>query len=264
MSELQHALFVAWQNPATHRFVPVARLASLITDDGSSLFEFAYINHATGNHEFQPFLSFPRLEHVYRSRDLFPMFQNRLMSPRRSDYGQHMEQLGLSLHVRDPLIILSRSGGRRMTDTLELFPMPEFEPEYGYRTWFWAHGMRQISADAHQRLLQLQVNEQVFPHCDQGNPVQPDAIELRMEDGGRIGYLPTYLLDDAWTLHETCSRCEIFVDRINPPPAVLHQRLLLRLESCWPDGFTPYASSGYQPISADAARLTDRIVSAQE
>lgn len=264
MSEIQNALFVAWQNPASHRFIPVARLVSLISDDGRPLFEFAYINHATDNHNFLPFLSFPQLDHVYLSPDLFPMFQNRLMSPRRPDFGKHMEQLGLSLQVRDPLIILSRSGGRRMTDTLELFPMPLFEPEYGYRTWFWAHGMRQIPAEGHQRLLQLQLDEQVFPRCDMGNPVQPDAIELCTKENIRIGYLPTYLLDDAWSLHDTCSRCEIYVDKINPPPAVLHQRLLLRLESCWPDGFTPYAAAGYQPISGDAVRMSDRLVKAME
>ncbi|MFM7836846.1 MAG: hypothetical protein ACKPJD_34055, partial [Planctomycetaceae bacterium] len=52
---------------------------------------------------------------------------------------------------------------------------------------------------------------------------------------------------------ETCSFCEIYVDLLNPPPSPLQQRLLCRLESCWPDGFVPYATERYQPLSGEAA-----------
>ncbi|MFM7865938.1 MAG: DUF6932 family protein, partial [Planctomycetaceae bacterium] len=139
------------------------------------------------------------------------------------------------------------------SDKLELFPLPEFEKGYGYRTWFWAHALRHLTEDGVQRLLKLAPDERIFPHCEPTNPVDSAAIELLSEDGLRIGYMPSYLLDDAHTLQETCSFCELYVDLLNPPPSPLQQRLLCRLESCWPDGFVPYATERYQPLSGEAA-----------
>ncbi len=42
-------------------------------------------------------------------------------------------------------------------------------------------------------------------------------------------------------------------DRIHPAP--IQQRLLCRLQACWPDDFIPFASQRYQPLSDRATRL---------
>jgi hypothetical protein len=255
MPNVLHALFVAWQNPLTRRFYPVARLSQISDDAGQGWFEFAYIRGALNADQFTPFVSFPNLEQTYRAQDLFPMFANRLLSEKRADFPTYLAHLGLPSATTSPLLILSRSTGRRVTDTLELFPLPELEPEHGYRTWFWAHALRHLSQESHARLAALVPEEPVFPRCDPQNPVDSDAIELLSDDGTRIGFMPSYLLDDAHTLQQTCTLCKVFVERINPPPAPLQQRLLLRLEACWPHGFVPYATDRYQPISSEAATL---------
>jgi hypothetical protein len=255
MPDVIRALFVAWQNPVTRRFSPVARLAQIEGDGCENCFEFVYIAGASEADRFQPFVSFPDLHQVYRARELFPMFANRILSRSRSDYPEYLSQLGLPASTTSPVTILSRSSGRRATDTLELFPLPEFEPDFGYRTWFWAHGMRLLTPAGRERILALNPEEQIYPQCEPDSPVDGDAIELLSFDGQRIGYMPSYLLDDAHTLQETCSVCEVYVDRLNPPPAPLQQRLLCRLESCWPDGFTPYATPRYQPLSPQAAQV---------
>jgi hypothetical protein len=46
MPEIARALFVAWQNPETRRFMPVARLAQIIGDECQDCFEFVYIQAA--------------------------------------------------------------------------------------------------------------------------------------------------------------------------------------------------------------------------
>lgn len=256
MSEVLHALFVAWQNPETRRFHPVARRAEVQGIECENCFEFTYIQGARLTDGFQPFVSFPELDRVYRSRSLFPMFTNRLLSCSRADFPEYMAQLGLPLTTTSPITILSRSSGRRATDTLELFPLPNFEPGFGYRTWFWVHGLRHLPPELQLQTQALTPGGYVIPIPEPDNPVDPYAIRLLSHQSGHsIGYIPSYLLDDAHTLQETCEICHISVERINPPTSPLQQRVLCRLESCWPDGFTPYSSLRYQPLSAEAAKV---------
>jgi len=257
MNNVLHALFVAWQDPVTRRFYPVGRLAQIDGAGCEDGFEFVYI-HAALEAEiagFQPFLSFPDRHQVYRGKELFPMFDNRLVSQKRADFPDYINQLGLLPANATPISILSRSSGRRATDTLELFSLPEFESEYGYRTWFWIDGLRHFPDSSVKRVTALELNERLFPLWDIQNRAVPNAIPLRTADMHILGYMPSYLLDDAHTLTQTCNFCEIYVDRVNPPPAPVQQRLLCRLEACWPDGFAPYSSARYQPLSEDAATV---------
>ncbi len=261
MTEVLHALFIAWQHPETRRFHPVARLAQVQGAGCADYFEFTYIEGARQADGFQPFVSFPELHQVYRSQRLFPMFTNRLLSSRRADFPEYMDQLGLPLTTKSPIAILSRSGGRRATDTLELFPLPEFEPEYGYRTWFWVHGLRHLAPVVQSQIEALIQGERVLPHCETDNRVDPSAIKLLSSRGGNwIGYMPSYLLDDAHTLQETCAFCHIFVEKVNPPSSPIQQRVLCRLESCWPEGFIPYSTPRYQPLSSEAADIRPPII----
>lgn len=256
MTENVQVLFVAWQDPTHRRFWPIARLVSL--PPGDRRFEFCYIRGVNRAQEqgFRPFLAFPELHQVYRSRELFPLFANRLMSPSRMDYPQYIERLGLEPENSMPLEVLARSGGARTTDSIELFPLPVFHEEFHrYRTYFLAHAIRYLPAASHERILQLETNEKLLLMGDCQNPVDPQAIALRTEDRVIVGYVPGYLLQDAWALVENCGRLEIRVSRVNPPPAPLQHRLLCRLDACWPDDFQPFFESRYEPISDEAAPL---------
>ncbi|MBD3676057.1 MAG: DNA-binding protein [Planctomycetaceae bacterium] len=255
MSNVEHALFVAWQNPISRSFYPVARLAQVVQSVCSECFEFVYIQNARDAEGFQPFSSFPDFKQIYRSKELFPLFANRVPSSNRSDYQEYLRYLGLPDANNSPITLLSRSSGQRRTDTLELFPLPTFEPDFGYRTWFWSHGIRHLESSNQERVLKLAKEEEIFPSIDQSNTFDSQAIKLLSNDQIHIGFMPSYLLDDAHTLQEMCQTCEIFVERVNPSPAPVQQRLLCRLESCWPDGFIPYSSTKYQPIPQDAASI---------
>ena len=58
------------------------------------------------------------LDAPYRSARLFSTFSQRVPSPKRADYKQMLEAWGVE--SKDPLEILSRSGGVLHTDRLEL------------------------------------------------------------------------------------------------------------------------------------------------
>ncbi len=265
MNEVIQAVFVAWQDPVQRRFWPVARLAIVPNGNCTGCYEFCYIGGIDEAREygFQPFLAFPEVQQVYRSRELFPLFANRLMSPSRLDYPQYIERLGLDPATSTPMSVLARSGGRRTTDSVELFPLPAYEPEGGYRTFFLAHAVRHLPEPAQSRLLRLVPGERLYLMRDCQNQVDQEAIAVRTDDRMLVGYMPGYLLEDAHQLAEACSYLAIFVDRVNPPPAPLEHRLLCRFEGCWPDGFIPFSTCRYQPVSNDAALVSPAALQMQ-
>lgn len=250
------ALFVAWQQPDSRRYYPVARLASGV-GAAHDLYEFAYVRGAdeAAAVGFHPFLAFPDLHGVCRSAELFPFFTNRLMSRKRPDFLAHVERLGLDASA-DDMAILARSGGTRATDSIELFPLPIFDPEIGwYQTCFWMHGFRHLTPQQLARLFKLQPGEPLLPVHEPANPHDANAIGLLTEDQIHVGYVPRSLASDAVHLLKQCSTFRIFVQRVNPDPAPMQQRLLCDLQSCWPEGFVPCDQPVYQPISPQAVRL---------
>lgn len=264
MSEITQALFVAWQQPDTRRFHPVARLARVSEGACDHCFEFAYIQGAIQAQAdgFQPFLAFPNLNEVYRSRSLFPTFANRLMSESRMEYPLYLERLGLGPDKADPFDVLGRSGGSRATDAVELFPLPTFDPDSGgYTTYFLSHAVRHLSREAHERIHRLQPNEPLLVMFDCQNQFDPSAVALRTEDRIIVGYMPSYLLEDAFTLYENCGSeyFQVFVEKVNAHPAPMQQWLLCRLEACWPDNFVPFSTDRYQPINAKAVRVRPAV-----
>lgn len=250
------ALYVAWQQPESRRYFPVARLAVGVGDI-QDLYEFIYVKGAeeAQNTDFEPFPAFPKLSEVYRSKELFPFFANRLMSINRPDYSSYLQSLGLDSNA-DPMLILARSGGGRTTDSIELFSLPTRTGENGaFRTFFWMHGFRYLDRVQQDRVLQLSPGEELFALRQTDNVVDSNAIRLETTDHTWVGYMPRYLASEAISLLNSNRELRILVERVNPPPAPTQQRLLCRLEGHWSIDFQPFASNTYQPISADATDL---------
>ena len=255
-------LFVAWQDLHSRRFYPVGRLAESPDPYSDTIYECFYSEGAleAAAVGFVPFASFPVWDQRYLSSVLFPMFDNRVLSSRRRDYPEFLRLIGLDSTPVGAMQILSRSGGRRATDTLELFPQPERTPDSGYRTWFWSHGIRHLPVSPEERIRLLQPGERLELRTDVCNPVVKDALQIWTSDEVCVGYMPSYLMDEVRHLGEYSAQCEIYVDRINPEPSPIQQRLLLRMESGWPDGFTPYGYRRYQPIPIGAVNITEKAV----
>src|SRR5437667_10297479 len=113
-------LFLAWQHPESRAWYPVGKL----THDGAE-YQFVYTKGAqlaNAQVGFQPLRTFPSFGDIYESDQLFPLFSNRLLSRSRPDFPDFVSWLNLPETEDDPVIILARSGGRRETDQLEVFP----------------------------------------------------------------------------------------------------------------------------------------------
>jgi len=253
------ALFVAWQNQATKQYYPVGRLVSGLRPDRPH-YEFCYLGGVREAQKvgFAPLLAFSDLDRVYRSDELFPLFQNRLMSPGRAEYREYMANLAITdPDHADPMTVLVRSGGGRVTDSLEMFEVPRFCAEGSpFQTQFLAHGIRYLNDGSQHRILGLQPNDRLLIQHDFQNSADALALSLRTDDRFIVGYLPRYLLGDTINLIQRCATVEVFVARVNPPPAPLQQRMLCRLEACWPQEFRPFCGNEYRPIPRDATDLS--------
>lgn len=151
-------LYVAWQEPESREIRPVG-LLTCAQIDGAVCYEFRYLTGAQ-RRPFQPFVGFPELHRVYRSPELFPMFENRIMPSGRDDYLEYMGRLGLPADA-PPFEILAASFGRRATDRIEVFAEPTVDFQTGLATClFLARGIRHIPG-APEAVAALSVGEEL-------------------------------------------------------------------------------------------------------
>jgi hypothetical protein len=248
-------LFVTWRSPKTHSIIPVGRL--IYRDD--KLYEFAYINKAQAavHQGFMPFLDFPYLGQFYLSHQLFPLFANRVLPVNRPEFREYIRGLGLSHENGDPMHILARTGGRRETDQIEMFPLPLPDPQTGaFATHCLIRGIRYMPQPVvDERIAVLRPHEPLLLLWDAQNTLDPTALAVRTLDCVLLGYLPAYLNREMWELLSSCPQCQVHVERVNPPPAGVHHRLLCRVDGCWPEGYIPFSTADYQPINTDATDI---------
>ena len=150
-------LFLAWQDSERRRWYPVGRLTS-----GDGVYTFAYTKgaeKARAQAAFQPLGSFPELLTKYVSESLFPLFTNRILPQNRPEYREYLEWLNVPASEQDPVAILARSGGRKVTDSLEVFPCPQRDARGSYHAHFLLHELSHMPADSIARASRLKSSE---------------------------------------------------------------------------------------------------------
>ncbi len=225
-------LYVSWQDPESRSIEPVGRL-DRVAPEGEVVHEFRYLRRAEMLKGFQPFVSFPDLDRTYRSRELFPLFENRLMPRSRSDYPSFVQALGL-LPDADPFEVLARSEGRRQTDTVEVFPEPSLHDGIA-RCRFLVHGIRHFPG-AQEAIGSLQIGERLYIMLDSQNPVDVHAVVLRDDGRHLLGWVPRYL---SGLVREPLASLgpdviEVQVEHVGASDGPLHLRLLCVLRTQWP------------------------------
>ncbi|MBU7581324.1 MAG: DNA-binding protein [Nostoc sp. TH1S01] len=243
-------LFLAWQDPKSRAWFPIGRLKF----DGMQ-YHFVYTYGAKEAHEnfgFQLLYSFPELNKVYASVELFPLFFNRVMRRSRPDYQNYVEWLNIPKGEDEPIAILARNGGHNVTDHFEVFPCPEPDENGLYHIHFFAHGLRHLPTCAIERINQLKTGELLYLANEFQNPYDSRALLLCTDDHHIVGYCPRYILDDVLQLKDKNPELvKVYVERVNPAPTPLQLRLLCNIIAEWPQDFHPYSSQEYQPIIAD-------------
>jgi len=249
-------LLVASRSSEPHNggWSPIGRL-----EFDSGTYRFVYTRGARTAKGFTPFSGMENLEDIYESADLFPIFANRLLPASRPEYEAFLKWSGFDpSNPPDPLAILGVTEGIRRTDLIEVFPCPVPDENSCYLNKFFLHGLRYMSDAARVRVLSLKPEERLFPMLDLCNQSDPSAVALRTEDGERLmlGYVPRYLAQDVWKIFQGCEPdfIHVFVHRVNID-APLQQRLLCRMQACWPHDFKPCSGEEFQPIPAGVSAL---------
>jgi HIRAN domain len=249
-------LFLAWQDSKSRLWFPIGRL----TFDGEK-YQFVYTQgakEAVSKCGFDPLLSFPRLNELYESTQLFPVFSNRLMPRSRPEYSDFVQWLNIPQHQDDPIAILARSGGQRATDTLAVFPCPEPDEEGRYHIHFFSHGLRHLPHCAIERINHFKPGDKLWLAHEFHNSYDPQALTLNTEDHYIVGYCPRYLNSEVFELLRqnpslNPSLVEVRVERVNQSPTPLQFRLLCNMTSQWSDEFRPFSKKEYQPLTDELA-----------
>jgi hypothetical protein len=250
-------LYVAWQDSNTRRWFPIGTLNHL---DGGE-YTFAYtqgVFQAQKESQFDGLQSFPDLHKKYSSRTLFPVFQNRILSPGRPEYDDFITWLNLSGDA-SPIAILARTGGRRETDALEVFPCPSRTKDGKYVASFFAHGIRHLVGAA-EIVQRLKTGDRLEMVHDSNNKY--DSMALRLERAlVSIGYCPRYVTNDFHKLLKV-SDVQVQVELLNPDPVPIQFRLLCQFSCSWPDNFLPFDYDEYEPVkdqSAPVSRISAKV-----
>lgn len=239
-------LFVAMQDQVSRRWAPVARLSR---DNGQ--YRFVYTRGSRELPEFEAFGRLTDLDAEYVSNELFPLFANRVLPRVRPEYRRYMEWLGLSPVQADALEELSRTGGLRATDGLEVISCPEPTADRRYEIRFFARGLRHLSIDYQEALDHLEVDQRLYLARDMQNHVDAMAMMMRTGDPVQlVGYVPRYYSGDIARLLDAVGpdAVAVYVDGVNRD-APLQYRLRCRLTSPWPDGFIACDAPEFQPIT---------------
>jgi hypothetical protein len=258
MAEQTPTIYIAWQDSVrTRRWFVVGRLQRLSNE---APYEFVYTRgyeEAQRIANMQPILGFMDKNQRYLSDELFPLFQNRLMSPSREEYAAHLERLGLTQVQNkppEPLQVLARSWGRRATDSFEVFPAPlkQRTPDgsYSYLIRFFLHGVRYVPAESQVRASRCQLNERLLLLADWQNEYDSNSMMLRTEkDNHLLGWVPRYYCADIQGMRERQLPMDVRVERVNPESSPPWERVLCRLTAPWPEDFRAFAAPEYEPLA---------------
>jgi len=249
-------LVVTWQHPDERLIEPVGFL-----DYDGQRYRFGYIRHALSVKDFRPLLGFRDLYRLYSSADLFPLFAQRVMDPRRPDYQRYVGRLGLDEEA-SPWEQIARSQGRRQGDTIQLLPKPTTDGET-LTCLFLVNGVRHVPGVP--RVLDgrpIEVTgEQVEAALDRMRP--GDALELAREPDNEvnplalmvlapaatpIGWVPNLMVED---MHRLMARADVSVTaaHVNGPDAPWHLRLLARLTARGAGDFRFFTGENWELLS---------------
>lgn len=228
-------LVVAWQNPDSRLITPVGLL-----EHGFGMYRFRYLRRAGQVAGFRPFLGFPEWDTDYRSEWLFPLFAQRIMSPRRPDFAAFLDQLDLAPGAT-PWEQLARSEGRSSGDTVQVFPVPAVDPDGSTTCMFLVHGVRYCNEG---RLPSLVEGQEVELRDEPANPKNPLAVQV-VAEGGAIGWVPDLLLDYVREVR-AIGGAQVVVQHVNGLEAPPHLRVLLRLRGALPVGSSPMAGPAWE------------------
>ena len=237
-------LFLAWHDKRpSGKWFPIGRLD---VRSGRPAYRFRYTKgaqRARASAGFRSLVDFPKLHRTYEASELFPLFGNRVMSPRRADYPEHMSMLGLA-RTAEPIDALYASGGFRVTDNYQVFPRIELSRDGYFTCRFFLEVLPLSQPFDTSWLDSVDEHEDLMVNVDSANSL----VRIKTEGHHPIGSPPRFLVEDMIRAADVClPEYKASVLKLNPPPAPSRQRILVELSGRWPD-YEPMAGADYQPL----------------
>ena len=247
----EKTLFLAWQDKgASRQWFPIGRLDADVEDEK---YRFRYTGGAKRAEKevgFPLLIDFPWLEKKYMSSTLFSIFSNRVMGSRRPDFKKYLKSMALS-EDSSPMDMMAVSGGRRVTDSYEVFPQIVKQDDGGFACRFFLHGGKHVSLSAQERLGSLEADEELYLALEITNPLGKLAVQLQTTDYQMIGWSPRYLAHDlALALAQPPGSCRAKVVQVNPLPVPSEQRVLIELTGNLGD-HEPMSGPDFRPLVPD-------------
>lgn len=243
-----NVLYIAWQDPQTRTWHTVGKLTK-----EQDVYCFVYTEGANSSSNFSCLGRMFDKSKRYYSRELFPLFGNRILNKSRSEYPDYLRWLALDGESdKQPMSLLARSGGKRATDELCVFPHPEQNAQGEYVLYFLSHGLRYLEQTALQQLETLKENDYLTIRHEE-NPHDEFALVLEGPTSTKVGYCPRYLNRDLWEVLGKRG-IQLFVERLNLD-APLQFRLLCKAVFTLPVGFELFSGGEYQVLAGDSQMI---------
>ena len=240
-------LYLAWHSHREDTWYTVGRL-----DCDSDVYRFKYLAGsviARREADFGGVAQFPDESKEYQSTNLFAFVENRVLSENRPEYEDHTRRLGLEPEDLRPFDRLSRSNGRRVTDTFELYPAP-LESGDRISLHFFSRGVRYLDDALKELWKKSEPTSPLRLKRDRDNEHDPYAIEILDDEGRELGYVPRYYTQSlAQILDANCSY-EVELVQHNKEPGYVRERFLLRLDAQTPEGWYFPQSDEYDAVSS--------------
>ncbi len=237
------ALYIAWQDPETRRWHTVGRLSR---ENGH--YQFVYTRGALESPRFDSLGRMRDKQKVYRSDTLFPLFANRLLASSRPEYPDYLNWMGVD-ETANEMQLLARSGGRRGTDQLCVYPEVEPNAAGEMEIYFFSHGLRYLSDEEQAAISSLKPGDPLQLVPDDANEHDRYALRLETSKPVRVGYCPRYLNQDLHQIHQQ-TPIRLTVEKANPD-APLQFRLLCKAVFVPPEGFEIYATDEHLPLAGE-------------
>ncbi|POZ53186.1 HIRAN domain-containing protein [Methylovulum psychrotolerans] len=241
------ALYIAWQDPKTRSWHTVGRLSQ-----EKDCYRFVYTAGALASPRFQYLGRMHKLDQNYWSQELFPLFSNRILAKSRPEYPDYVRWLALEpTKNADPVTLLARSGGQRVTDGLCVYPDPETDAEGNIEMFFLSHGLRYLEPAALESIDRLETGDRLRLRHENGNAHDHFALLLETEEPVTVGYCPRYLNRG---LHRIMKETDVQlnVERVNKD-APVQFRLLCRAVFSPPLGVKLFADDEHTLLGKEDA-----------
>ena len=243
------ALFVAWQDEETRRWITVARVTR-----GSEGYEFVFTRGARHLKSLPESLFRMKTDLRYKSAFLLPIFMNRVPAKSRADFGRLARWVNVS-EGEDDFELIAKFGLIPGTDSMMIYPPPIIKGGE-YKLDFFVHGIRHMHKDVEDWCTKVSEIATLRPMLDVQNDADSNAVALRAENGKLIlGYVPAFYALDLHNIlmgEQGALKSRIFVLRSNTdaPPQL---RLLCRFTSTVPPNFKSMQSDDQISLVAELA-----------